>query len=61
MLWEDKLERKDTKELKALETIVKVGKIYYYFIAFYLVFNEILKPTLIQNYKFNSKSEEWHS
>lgn len=58
MLWQDKLEREDTKELRALKTVFKIDKIYYYFIVFYLVSNEILRLRLVQNCKFNSKSEE---
>lgn len=58
MLWQDKLEREDAKELRALKTVFKIDKIYCYFIVFYLVSNEILRLRLVQNCKFNSKSEE---
>lgn len=40
--------------MRTLKTIFTIDKIWYSFLAFYLVFNEILKPRLIQNCKVNS-------
>ena len=55
MLWQDKLEGKGTKELRTFTTIFKRDKIWYSFLAFYLVFDEIPKPRLIQSCKVGSK------
>ena len=55
LLWQDKLERNGAKELRTHKTVFKRDKIWYSFLAFYLVFDEILKPRLIQSCKVGSK------